>query len=474
MQTLSPRSLRRVRSLLFGALLAAPIALPGPGGVNAADDDWPTYHHSMDRAGVAAAEMTFSDVQPGWATGGLDGAVYAEPLYVGGRVLVATENNTIYSLDATSGGPVWQTHVADPVDAGSLPCGNIRPTVGITGTPVADTGSGILYAAAMVQPANYELYAVDLSSGVILFHRPLDQSGLDAPAAGQRGALALLQGQVYIPFGGRFGDCGNYHGQVVAASASDPSAPLATYSTPARRAGVWAPGGVAITADGTLYVATGNGNASGPEGRTEAVLAISPGLDELDSWQPTDWQALDRGDTDVGSVPPAVLQDQGLVFQSGKNGTGYLLRMGSLGGVGGEVAAGTLPAGCGGVFGATAYASPLLYVPCGNHVEALQIGNDTPSFTLAWRGPDETGRPTVGAPIVAAGAVWDVDLGGRLFALDAATGATRFTGSLPGPPNRFVGLAYGGGQVYVATPDGVASFQLVGLTVPQAAHQAAR
>jgi outer membrane protein assembly factor BamB len=459
---------RRLLALGLGVALA----MTTSGVTLAADDDWPTYHHSADRAGNAAAGSTFSDVQPGWTTGGLDGAVYAEPLYVGGKVLVATENNSIYAIDATSGGPIWQTHLDDAVPAGTLPCGNIRPTVGITGTPVVDTGSGVLYAAAMVQPAHYELYAVDIASGIVIFHRPLDQPGLDAPAAGQRGALAIQQGRVYIPFGGRFGDCGNYHGQVVAASLSDPGEPLLTYTTPARRAGVWAPGGVGIGADGTLFAATGNGDASGPEGRTEAVLALSPTLDELDAWQPTDWLALDRSDTDVGSIPPALMQDQGLIFQTGKNGTGYLLRMGALGGVGGEVAAGTVPAGCGSVFGATAYASPMLYVPCGSRVVALQIGNDPPSFTLAWRGPDETGQPTVGAPIVAAGAVWDVDLGGRVFALDAATGATRFMGQLPGRPNRFAGLAYGGGQIYVATPDGVASFQLIGLTgPPQAAHE---
>ena len=460
------KHLARRRWLAISTALAMLIGLPAAGGAQAADDNWPTYHHSGDRAGVAAVGSSFSGVQQAWATGGLDGAVYAEPLYVGGRVLVATENNTIYAIDASSGGPIWQTHLADPVDSGSLPCGNIRPNVGITGTPVVDTGSGVLYTAAMVRPTAYELYAVDIGSGIVVFHRPLDQAGLDAPSAGQRGALALQQGQVYVPFGGRFGDCGSYHGQVVAASASDPGAPLVAYSTPARRAGVWAPGGVAETADGTLYAATGNGDASGPDGRTEAVLALSPGLDEIDSWQPTDWQALDRSDTDVGSVPPALLQDQGLIFQAGKNGKGYLLRMGGLGGVGGEVAAGTVPAGCGGVFGATAYASPMLYVPCGSRVVALQIGGNPPTFTLAWRGPDETGQPTVGAPIVAAGAVWDVDLDGRVFALDAATGATRFVGQLPGKPNRFVGLAYGGGQIYVATPDGVAAFQLQGLSAP--------
>lgn len=453
---------RRLSLALATTLLLA--ALPAAGPAIATDDDWPTYHHSLDRTGVGAAGSSFSDVQPGWITGQLDGAVYAEPLYVGGHVLVATENNTVYSIDAASGAPIWQTHFAEAVAADTLPCGNIRPTVGITGTPTVDPAAGLLYAAAMVQPARYELYALDLGSGTVVFHRPLDQPGLDAPAAGQRGALALLQGTVFVPFGGRFGDCGNYHGQVVAASASDPSAPLLAYTTPARRAGMWAPGGVGISADGTLYVATGNGDADRPEGRSEAVLALSPGMTELDSWQPTDWLALDRSDTDVGSVPPALLQDQGLIFQTGKNGQGYLLRIGALGGVGGEVASGPMPQGCGGVFGATAYASPLLYVPCGNRVIALQISNNPPAFSLAWRGPDETGQPTVGAPIVAAGAVWDVDLSGRVLVLDAATGAQRFVGQLPGQPNRFAALAYGGGQVYVATPSGVAAFQLLGLT----------
>jgi outer membrane protein assembly factor BamB len=234
------------------------------------------------------------------------------------------------------------------------------------------------------------------------------------------------------------------------------------FTTPARRAGIWAPGGLAISADGTLFVATGNGDANGADGLTEAVLALSPTLDLLGSWQPTDWQALDRSDTDVGSVPPALMQDQGLVFQSGKNGQGYLLNLGALGGVGGEVAAGTVPAGCGGVFGATAYVSPLLYVPCGNRVIALQVTNNPPTFTLAWRGPDERGQPAVGSPIVAAGAVWDVDLSGALFALDGATGAVRYQGKIAGQPGHFATLASGGGQVYAATADGVSAFLLIG------------
>jgi outer membrane protein assembly factor BamB len=315
----------------------------------------------------------------------------------------------------------------------------------------------------MVSPARYELYALDTGSGSVVFHRPLDQPGLDARAAGQRGALSLQQGRIYVPFGGRYGDCGNYHGQVVSASASDPGAPLVTYSTPARSAGIWAPGGASIGDDGTLYVATGNGEASGPEGRTEAVIALSPALDEVDTWQPSDWRELDRGDTDIGSVPPTLLPDLGLVFQSGKNGWGYLLRLGALGAVGGEVASGKLPADCGGVFGGTAYTASMLYLPCAKRVIALRVTDNPPAFTLAWRGPDENGSPAVGPPIVVAGAVWNVDLAGRLLAIDAATGAVRFQAKLAGRPSHFASLAYGGGQVFTATENGVYAFQLLGL-----------
>jgi polyvinyl alcohol dehydrogenase (cytochrome) len=434
------------------------------GAANADDDDWPTYQHSADRAGVAAPGSSFSDVQPTWSSGALDGAVYAEPLYVGGRVLIATENNTVYAIDAASGATQWQTHLADPAAADQLPCGNIRPIVGITGTPTVDTAAGILYTAAMVSSTRYELYAVDIGSGSVVYHRPLDQPGLDAAAAGQRGALALSQGRVYVPFGGRFGDCGNYRGQVVGASASDPNEPLVVYTTPARGAGMWAPGGVAVANGGTLYAVTGNGDATGPEGRTEAVLALSPTLDEVDSWQPSDWPVLDRGDVDIGSVQPALLQDLGLAFQAGKNGIGYLLRLGGLGGVGGEAAAGPVPAGCGAVFGSTAYASPMLFLPCRGSVVALRITAAPPTFSLAWRGPDETGQPTVGPPIVVAGAVWNVDLAGRLVALDATTGGLRFQAALSGKPNHFAALAYGGGQIYTTTDSGVSAFQLVGLS----------
>jgi hypothetical protein len=38
----------------------------------------------------------------------------------------------------------------------------------------------------------------------------------------QRGALAILGGNLYVPFGGHFGDCGQYRGFVVGISLSEP------------------------------------------------------------------------------------------------------------------------------------------------------------------------------------------------------------------------------------------------------------
>ena len=52
-----------------------------------------------------------------------------------GQVFVATENDTVDALSATTGAVDWSSHLGTPVPAGSLPCGDISPTVGITGTP---------------------------------------------------------------------------------------------------------------------------------------------------------------------------------------------------------------------------------------------------------------------------------------------------------------------------------------------------
>ena len=51
------------------------------------------------------------------------------------------------------------------------------------------------------------------------------------------------------------------------------------------------------------------------------VLRLSPtDLRIQDSFAPTNWQALDQADADIGSLAPTLLSNLGLVFQAGKTG----------------------------------------------------------------------------------------------------------------------------------------------------------
>ena len=141
----------------------------------------------------------------------LDGAVYAEPLVVDGEVIVATENDTLYALDARSGQIQWHTTVGTPVPLSDLPCGNIDP-LGITGTPVYDPQTGLVFAVAEIQGPAHLLVGVDVKTGQVKVRRQVDPPGANPQVHQQRAALALYGGKVYIAFGGLYGDCGDYHG----------------------------------------------------------------------------------------------------------------------------------------------------------------------------------------------------------------------------------------------------------------------
>ena len=64
-------------------------------------------------------------------------------------LLVATEDDVIYALDAHSGKVVWRKSLGRPVKRSALPCGNISP-LGVTGTPVLDDVKAAIYLDALV------------------------------------------------------------------------------------------------------------------------------------------------------------------------------------------------------------------------------------------------------------------------------------------------------------------------------------
>jgi outer membrane protein assembly factor BamB len=396
----------------------------------------------VDRTSPAA-----TDIEPRWTSGALDGDVYAQPLVVGSTVIVATENDTVYAFNAATGAPRWRRHLGAPVAGSSLPCGNIDPS-GITGTPVVDPRTGLLWVVTYSRPYIHTLWGLDLANGATVSSRNADPPGAYQPAEQLRGALTLDGSKVYIPYGGLFGDCSNYHGWVVAMSTAAPAdTTKTTWETPAEKTGIWAPPGPVVASDGSIYVATGNSVPPSVAEDSDSVVRLSPSLVVEGSFTPSNYVQLSNNDADLGSTSPALLPG-GLVFQTGKEGVGYVLSAAHLGGIGGQLAASPV---CGGGFGGTAVDGDVVYLSCFNGIYAVQVkpgsNGNAPSISAVW---SDTGfRP--GPPIVAGGLVWTVETGGTLVGLAPTTGAIRYqhavqvAGSFPSP-------AAGSGRLFV--PDG--------------------
>ena len=423
----------------------------------AASDAWTTYHHDNARSGQADPTGTFNKVSEDWTSPVLDGEVYAEPLVLDGIVYVATENNSIFAIQETSGQVSWTVHLGTSVNASTFPCGDVNP-IGIISTPVLDPVSRRLFVVGMVQGTGgpqQHLFAIDIDTHRVVYDVPIDPAGADPRIENQRGALALANGHVYVTFGGRFGDCGDYHGYVVAADAADGSL-VGMYQTTrsGRAGGIWAPSGPAIDAAGNLYVATGNGDSGSTYDRGESVIKLSPTLAEAGTFAPRDWEQLDRSDTDLGSVGPALLGGD-LIFQTGKNGTGYLLRASALGGIGGQLFAGAVCPSSG-AFGGVAVSGGMIYVPCRSGLVALRLAATRPSFSIAWAAKGLSPGP----PIVAGGAVWSLDAGtGKLYALDVNTGQVRYQG-FAGKAAHFATPAAADGYVFVVAGRRLLAYRL--------------
>ncbi len=439
------------------AATAASAATGGTNSANAAGSaggDWTQFGGNAARTGMAEGIPNAGALSTAW-TAHLDGAVYGQPLVVGDEVIAATENDSVYAVNRSTGATIWRAHVGTPVPRQDLNgCGDIFP-LGITGTPVYDAGNGLVYAVAEVTGYRHLLVAVDASTGAVRLSRPLDQpTAANQPAYNQqRPALAIDDGRVYAAFGGLSGDCGAYQGGVVSAPLAG-DGPLTSWHTPTSREGaVWGPGGPVTGSDGDLWIAVGNGAAGPGEAYdgSDSVTELSPSLRRVAFFAPGIWAQDNDQDQDLGSTQP-VLAAGGAVFVMGKRGVGYLLNENHLGGIGGQVAQQDI---CDSQ-GSDAVHGAVVYAPCQDGgMAAIDVDAAAKTVRVLWRGP----ASAQGSPVGGGNAIWVTDYspaaGGTLYELNPATGAVRHQITIGDGLPHFSSPSLSGGTAYLGTLAGL-------------------
>jgi outer membrane protein assembly factor BamB len=411
---------------------------------------WPTYNRDLSRDGDAVGVPPPGTLSVAWRAQ-LDGAVYGQPLLIGNYVVAATEGDSLYALDSATGKIAWHAKLGNPVPSSSLRCGNINP-LGITGTPAYDQATGIVYAVAETTGYRHTLFGLSVTNGAIKVERYIPTPDGHQDNDQQRPALAIANGRVYVAFGGLYGDCGQYQGSVVGVPLSG-AGPLIDYVVPTAREGaVWGTAGPVFGPNGNLYVSAGNGaqqDPSQPYDGSDSVTELTPGLRRVGYFAPASWADDNASDLDLGSTQPA-LAAGGAILQVGKRGIGYLVRAGSLGGVGSQLAQAVL---CH-AYGAAAVAGSVVYLPCrsGDGITAVHVSAADKEIKILWRGPSDAD----GSPVIGTGAVWVTAWeAGTLYALDPATGAVLRQLSLGGPLPHFSSMSLSGTHAYLGTLSGI-------------------
>jgi outer membrane protein assembly factor BamB len=289
------------------------------------------------------------------------GGLMGSPLYMEdgpagkGAFFVATTSNDVYALDETTGAVLWQQSIGSAPLMTGVGCGNVTP-VGIISTPVIDAASRTIFVAGAVGDGvivRHEVHALNVDTGVERLGWPVDVSALtapgpiafNAPAQNQRGALSLVNGILYVPYGGHAGDCSQYRGWVVAIKIADPTQ-TAAWATAGMGEGIWAPGGMASTGDGVLAI-TGNNTGGGVDHLDSEEVVHIRGMAQVDRMTgiffPGSWHDMDLADQDFGSSNAVVFSLPGatpsiLMAAVSKNGLFFLLDPAHLGGMDGYLA----------------------------------------------------------------------------------------------------------------------------------------
>ena len=307
-------------------------------------------------------------------------------------LIQASMAGTVWVFDADFGTLLWVKRVGCPIDnSAALDEFLINDHWGITGTPVIDPASGILYCCAWASPdgtpakAEFWLHALRISNGAAVAP-PIDLSLVSytppnnlptikftATARKQRTGLVLTEiagvKTIFISFGSVSESLASARGWLIAVGVN-PFIITATWCATAKLsgAGIWQ-GGAAPAADsaGNIYIITGNGAFDGVTDFGESFVKLKytpppPTATGVGMLTPIDWfspfsdagrvgepqanpqitvtpEALidspsnsnDWNDQDLGSGGPNLIPSLGLVFGAGKDGILYVMAMNNMG-----------------------------------------------------------------------------------------------------------------------------------------------
>ncbi|MGD0376189.1 MAG: PQQ-binding-like beta-propeller repeat protein [Streptosporangiaceae bacterium] len=447
-----------------GAAAGSASAAAGSGsGSSSGSGSWTVYHHDAAGRGVVDSVAAVDTSKRAWTSPALDGEIYGEPLVWSGRIYAATENDTVYALSRGTGAVLWSAHLGSPVPSGSLPCGDITPTVGITGTPVIDRSRGEIFVVADElrngKPAHL-LVGLSTASGKSMLSQNVDPAGADTAALLQRTGLALDAGQVVFGFGGNYGDCASYRGRVVAVkeTGGPPTDFTVDGAAGESQGAIWMGGAApAIDSSGHVWVSVGNGSvhtAGHAFDDSDAVLELSPSLQLLQYFAPGNWASNNASDLDMSTVP--MLLSDGQVLLTGKSRIVYLLNGARLGGIGGQQAV-TGQLCSSDIDGGAAVVGTTAYLPCLSGIIAVRATESPAAISLVWN--SGTGG---GPPIVAAGLIWTIGQNGTLYGLDPATGKVRQQAAIGAVANHFPTPSVGNGLLLAPAADHVVAFTASG------------
>jgi hypothetical protein len=496
-----------------------------------------TYHNDLARAGANTREfaLTAQTVTPS-SFGKLfsctvDGAVYAQPLWVanltvgGARhnvVFVATEHDSLYAFDADAAScqQLWHVSLIDASHGGSgtettvaagatgnlvgLGFGDLAPEAGVTGTPVIDPATGTLYVVSKSVDASktvfhQRLHAIDLTTGLeksagspvnIAATYPSTTGGtvtFSARQENQRAGLAFSGGKVWIAWASHE-DSSPWYGWLMgytySGGAFTQSAVL-NVAPNSGEAGIWMSGGApSVDSNGNMYVITGNGtfDATGTSAPNndygDSFLQLKPAAANLtvnSYFTPTN-QANDNAlDRDFGAGGAALVLNlpsgtpSHLVVGGGKDGALYVLNGDSLGGSGDGNAYQLIQLNAA-IFATSAFWNNTLYLaPVAEPMMAFTFDPTARKFntTLAMQSGNSYGFPGATASVSASGP----SSNGIVWAINSHDYCTPQSGAC-GPAQLYAYAATAlGTQLWSSTTIGAdAAGNAVKFTVPTVAN----